>query len=573
MASFSDFPLDPGLLAAVQQLGFDEPTPIQAAAIPVLLSGRDVVGRARTGSGKTAAFGLPLLQTVIDSDQDGVRALVLAPTRELALQVTDALESMAPGRTIPMVTLYGGASYSPQLDALRRGVQVVVATPGRLLDHMEKGTVDLSTLEMVVLDEADEMLRMGFIDDVESILAATPEGRQVALFSATMPDAIRKIADGHLQEPVTVGIEAGTASTDHIRQGWIRCRTHDKLGVLQRLLAGEVDGTTLIFARTRAGCAEIADTLAARGIAADGLHGDLAQAARERVLGRLRAGRLDVVVATDVAARGIDVDHITHVINYDLPPDPDTYVHRIGRTGRAGRQGTAISLVLPGEVGKLKKWTRFLKVRIDPVEVPSDAMIRERRLDRLRTTLVEAREGDGFARASDFVAATLAGNESWTAETLAAAAVALLDQQLGLSASGPLPPPPDERRPRERGDHGSHPANEGPELFFPVGHSSGVRPGDLVGALANECGIPGNEIGKITIVDRKSFVQLPPEHMERVLKNHSHLEIRGNNVPVDRARPRSEGGRGPSRPPGKRPSYNRAPKGGPKFRSKGRDDR
>jgi len=564
MTAFSDFPLHKGLLASLKDMGFESPTGIQAESIPVLLEGRDVVGRARTGSGKTAAFGLPLLQGVLDSEKQGVRALVLAPTRELALQVTSALEDMCKGGPVRMVTLYGGASYTPQLNALRQGVDVVIATPGRLLDHMEKGTVDLSTLDMFVLDEADEMLRMGFIDDVESILAATPSSRQIALFSATMPAAIRKIADAYLQDPVTVGIDAGTAATDHIRQGWVRCKSRDKLTVLQRLLAGEVDGTTLIFARTRASCAQIADTLAGRGIAADGLHGDLAQAARERVLGRLRARRLDVVVATDVASRGIDVDHITHVINYDLPPDHETYTHRIGRTGRAGREGTAISLVLPGEVGKLKRWMRFLKVKIHPVEVPSNEMIRERRLDKLRTTLVEAQEEDGFRRAADFVAKALEGSDDWTPERLAAAAITLLDQQLGLSSmpADALPPPPREGRQ----DHRDHAASGGPELFVPVGHNRGIRPGDLVGALANECGVPGNVIGKVTIVERKSFVQMPADHLDRVLREFGELELRGHNVPIDRARPRQPGGHGPGGyKPGRKP-YKR----GPKPRYKGR---
>jgi len=580
MSSFSDFPLDPGLLAALEKLGFETPTPIQSEAIPVFLEGRDVVARARTGSGKTAAFGLPLLQKALTSDRKGIRALVLAPTRELALQVTDALRSMAPERAVPMVTLYGGASYGPQLQALRRGVQVVVATPGRLLDHMQKGTVDLSTLDMVVLDEADEMLRMGFIDDVSTILAATPADRQVALFSATMPAAIRRIADAHLRDPLTLGIDAGTASTDHIKQGYVRCRGRYKLEILQRLLAGEVDGTSLIFARTRAGCAEIADALAAQGIAADGLHGNLAQSARERVLGRLRSGRLDVVVATDVASRGIDVDHITHVINADLPPDHETYTHRIGRTGRAGRQGTAISLVLPGEVGKLKRWMRTLKVTIHPVEVPSDAMIHERRLSRLRSTLADVQEQPEFRRAAAFVEDTLKESpDDWTSEKLAAAAIALLDKHLGLSAMpadsrGPNPHQDRDqgrdhgrdRGPRpERQGHDQHAAAGGPELFIPVGHNRGIRPGDLVGALANECGVPGSVIGKVTIVERKSFVQMPAEHLERLLAEHRELELRGQHVPIDRARPQ---GAMDHRPSGGAPfnkqrrPYKRAPKPG-----------
>lgn len=575
-ATFNDFDLDPRLLQAVEALGFDTPTNIQQAAIPELMAGKDVVGRARTGSGKTAAFGLPMLHTVREAGS-GVQALVLAPTRELALQVTEALRSFADGLRIPMVTLYGGASYTPQLKALRQGVSVVVATPGRLLDHMDKGTIDLSTLKVIVLDEADEMLRMGFIDDVETILAATPSTRQVALFSATMPAAIRKIADAHLKDAVTVGADEGTATTDHIKQGWVRVAQRHKLEALQRLLAGEVDGTALVFARTRAGCAEVADALVRTGVAADALHGDMAQPARERVLDRLRSQQLSVVVATDVASRGIDVDHITHVINLDLPPDHETYVHRIGRTGRAGRQGMAISLVTPAEVGKLKRWMRFLKVRIEPMEVPSNAMIRERRLDRLREALASAQEGPAFRNAAEFVATTLE-DDAWTPERLAAAAIAMLGDQHGLGSAPPEPTEArrerpdhsesyerddrDDRPPRDRSDHSMHPAESGPELFFPVGHNRGVRPGDLVGALANECGVPGSAIGKITIVETKSFVQLPAPVVDRILREHPRLQIRGNEVPVDRARARADFGppggepRGPDRAP-LRPHYKR----------------
>ncbi|HJL49182.1 MAG TPA: DEAD/DEAH box helicase, partial [Polyangiaceae bacterium LLY-WYZ-15_(1-7)] len=353
--AFDAFGFDPRIVHALGAIGFDAPTPIQAEAMPPLLEGRDVIGRARTGSGKTAAFGLPLLQRVVATarpDSDGVRALVLTPTRELALQVTKALRSFAEGLPIEMVTVYGGAAYGPQLKALRRGVPIVVGTPGRVLDHVERGTLDLSALELLVLDEADEMLRMGFFEDVERVFERAPDSRQVALFSATMPPPIQAVAENRLPDPIEVQVEDSALSVDHIEQRGILVPERHKLDALERLLAAEPLTGAIVFCRTRAGCAETADALAKRGLSVDALHGDLNQAARERVLMRFRAGRLQVVVATDVAARGIDVDTVSHVITYDLPPAPEEYVHRIGRTGRAGRDGVAISLVTPRERGR-----------------------------------------------------------------------------------------------------------------------------------------------------------------------------------------------------------------------------
>ncbi|HMR73488.1 MAG TPA: DEAD/DEAH box helicase, partial [Polyangiaceae bacterium] len=331
---FADFEIDPRLIATVQELGFDEPTPIQAQAIPDLLRGHDIIGRARTGSGKTAAFGLPLLERVKEGSA-GVQALVLTPTRELAVQVTKALSSYATKLPVRLVTLYGGVAYGPQLSALRKGVSVVVGTPGRVLDHMHKGTLDISKLEMLVLDEADEMLRMGFIDDVEEVLSQCPVDRQIALFSATLPPPIRTIANKYLNGPIEVQVEQRAHTTKHITQRWLVVPQAHKLDALSRVLADQPHGATLIFARTRAGCADTAAALSARGFAVDALHGDLNQSARELVLNRLRNGRLDTVVATDVAARGLDLEPFNHLVNLDLPTELESYVHRIGRTGRA----------------------------------------------------------------------------------------------------------------------------------------------------------------------------------------------------------------------------------------------
>jgi len=572
--SFADFGLDPAINAAVAALGFNAPTPIQARAIPTLMSGVDIVGRARTGSGKTAAFGLPLLHHLKDGGPL-VKAVVLTPTRELALQVTGALRGFATGLPLRILTIYGGTGYGPQIRALKSGVSVVVATPGRLLDLMDKGVLDLSFVEILVLDEADEMLRMGFIDDVKRVFEATPEERQVALFSATMPKPMRAIARAYLKDPVEVQVESHGISVDHITQRHILVPQRNKLDALIRVLTGIERGTTLVFSRTRNGAATVADELTQLGMAADALHGDLAQSARERVLHRLRGGRLDVLVATDVASRGIDVEHITHVINLDLPPDTESYVHRIGRTGRAGRVGNAIAFVTPGERRRLRNLERDLKVHLTPMTAPSDADIARRERNRLGSTLTsvltpaataegaegaeaEAAEVPALTEERALLAALLEDSEH-TIEDLAAAALRRLAEARGVTL-GAIPkdaPPPwsrSERKSQDRrqqqggpgGPGGQDTDNNAVELFFPIGRFHGVRPGDLVGALANEAGIPGREIGRVTIVDRKSFVGLTRPAAEHVVANLPILVVRGIEVTVKMAHH-------PGRPTGRRP--------------------
>ena len=567
---FGDFGLDPRLLDAVTALGFDTPTAVQEQAIPPLLEGKDVIGRARTGSGKTAAFGLPLLEKV--KEGGAVRALVLTPTRELALQVSDAVRSFAKRiNGLRLVTVYGGAPYPPQLQALRSGASVVVATPGRAIDLLNRGSLVLSGVEFVVLDEADEMLRMGFIDDVEQLLQATPESRQVALFSATMPDAIKKVARTHLNDPVELQVEARALTVEHIQQHWIRVPERYKLDALIRVLRGTAHGTTLVFARTRASCAELADALAKRGVAVEALHGDLSQPARERVVQGLRARRLRVVIATDVAARGIDVDHITHVINLDLPPDAESYVHRIGRTARAGRKGNAISFVTPRGTGRIDWLRRTLKVPIDAMQVPSDADIARLERGRLRTSMQEVAAGAVLDGAKTLLAEAVEEG-SFGLEELAAAAVHLLAQKERVSlrdmpAEGPpawaAPRKTRERdkrdRPmgdrsrgdrsrgdRSRGDRsrGDRPARrEGPDetnetqLFFPLGNSRGVRPADIVGLLANEAEVPARSIGRITILPHKSFVGVSEKVAQHVLQNLPKANLRGVEVQISKARP------------------------------------
>ncbi|HJK89410.1 MAG TPA: DEAD/DEAH box helicase [Polyangiaceae bacterium LLY-WYZ-15_(1-7)] len=575
--AFDAFGFDPRIVHALGAIGFDAPTPIQAEAMPPLLEGRDVIGRARTGSGKTAAFGLPLLQRVVATarpDSDGVRALVLTPTRELALQVTKALRSFAEGLPIEMVTVYGGAAYGPQLKALRRGVPIVVGTPGRVLDHVERGTLDLSALELLVLDEADEMLRMGFFEDVERVFERAPDSRQVALFSATMPPPIQAVAENRLPDPIEVQVEDSALSVDHIEQRGILVPERHKLDALERLLAAEPLTGAIVFCRTRAGCAETADALAKRGLSVDALHGDLNQAARERVLMRFRAGRLQVVVATDVAARGIDVDTVSHVINYDLPPAPEEYVHRIGRTGRAGRDGVAISLVTPRERGRLRFFQKKLGVTIAKVDPPSDAAIA--RAERARLVARLAEHLDAPLPGVDELLGALP--EGADARQIAAAALSLLAEKENVTLGGELdetPPRWASKAPRDRGprDHGGSArfdAASGDELdlFLPVGKRRGVRPGDLVGALTGDAGIPGSTIGRVTILDHKSFVRIAREAAEHVLATSPQIQVRGRMVPVAKARPRSVPDR-PRRPKGRGKPF-RGPSRKPKGRRKGR---
>ena len=560
-SDFTGFELDARLLDAVARLGFEEPTPIQRDAIPPMLGGRDVIGRARTGSGKTAAFGLPLLHRLREGGSH-VRALVLTPTRELALQVTDAIRSYASQLPVRIVTVYGGASYGPQLKALARGVPLVVGTPGRVLDHLDRGTLDLSRLEMLVLDEADEMLRMGFLEDVERVLDASPKEKQIALFSASMPEPIRRVAATHLKSALEVQVEERALTVEHIEQRWVRVPDASKLEALVRIQRAEPPGATLVFARTRAGCAEVADALAQRGMAVDALHGDLNQSARERVLQRLRSGRLDLVIATDVAARGIDVEHLVRVVNFDFPTDAETYVHRIGRTGRAGRKGVAISFITPREQRALTWLEKRLKVKIAPMPVPSDAEIQAAQLRWLEKHL---RAGDTSGPIDQVVERMVASGMEPMA--LAKMAVSLLAgaHNLRLEEDPDTDPPAWSRPPKRTPPGASGPDAGHVELFFPVGKRRGVRPADLVGALANEAGVPGEVIGRITIVPFKSFVALPREVAEHVLEGFDALTLRGQPVRVSMARPRG----GPPRPEDtddEAPSYKKKRDGKKPFR-------
>lgn len=550
MSQFEQFGLDERIGKAIAALGFEKATPIQAEAIGPLLEGRDIIGQARTGSGKTAAFGLPLLNSVIDAER-GVKALVMAPTRELALQVTAALASYAKHLKIPMVTIYGGAPYPPQLKALRKGVSVVVGTPGRILDHMERGSLDLSGLELLVLDEADEMLRMGFIESIEKIMEATPDDRQIALFSATMPKQIKNVAQRFLNNPAHIQVETSALTTDHIQQRWMKVPNKHKKNALIRLLKAEARGGTLIFCRTRRGCGETAEALIAQGINADAIHGELSQAARERVLKRFRGKTLGTLVATDVAARGLDVSHVTHVINFDFPGDPESYVHRIGRTGRAGAEGKAITFVTPAEQGKLRFLTKKAKADIQQMDVPSDTEVALAERSILVKEIKKAISKGRVDEARVWLKNVLE-EEELSLEDVAVAATMLLAEGQGISIR---PAGKDTGRPhwakndQERGERKDMPRdNRGRldfssvnevEVFFSIGRAAGVRPGDIVGAIANEVGIPGRQIGKVSLFDHKTFVGLSKIDAEQLLSAHDTLEIRGKHVNLKLARARS----------------------------------
>ncbi len=400
---FSDLGLPEPLLAALRDVGYETPSPIQAATIPPLLEGRDLLGQAQTGTGKTAAFALPALAR-LEAAPGKLQVLVLAPTRELAIQVAEAFQKYAhhvPGFQI--LPIYGGQGYGPQLHALRRGVHVVVGTPGRVIDHLERGTLDLSGLRMLVLDEADEMLRMGFIDDVEAVLKKTPDTRQVALFSATMPAPIKRIAQTYLRAPVEIAIKAQTTTAASIRQRYWMVSGTNKLDALTRIMEAEPFEAMIVFARTKLGTEELAEKLSARGFAAAAINGDVEQKTRERTIQRLKDGDIDVLVATDVAARGLDVERISHVLNYDIPYDTESYVHRIGRTGRAGRSGEAILFVAPRERGMLGAIERATRQKIEPMALPSVDAVNERRVAKFLDRIDGALAGDDLSVFRDLV--------------------------------------------------------------------------------------------------------------------------------------------------------------------------
>ena len=576
--SFADLGLPEPLLRALSAVGYETPSPIQAATIPPLLAGRDVLGQAQTGTGKTAAFALPILAR-IDPSIAAPQALVLAPTRELAIQVAEAFQKYAHGLPgFHVLPVYGGQGYGPQLAALRRGAHVVVGTPGRVVDHLGRGTLDLSKLRCLVLDEADEMLRMGFIDDVEAVLQKVPEERQVALFSATMPAQIKRIAQTYLREPVEVAIKATTTTAANIRQRYWAVSGVHKLDALTRILEAEAFDAMIVFSRTKLGTEELADKLSARGFSAAAINGDMDQKQRERTIQKLKDGQIDILVATDVAARGLDVERISHVLNYDIPYDTESYVHRIGRTGRAGRSGEAILFVAPRERGMLRAIERATRQPIEAMDLPSVASVNERRVEKFMDGITEALEGAELALFRDLVE-RYEREKNVPAVEIAAALAQRLQGSTPLLLDEPRHPPPRERferseRPARATDsrypgapptgkppRGRNVANDAEAMFaddaaagprrksapprdvgFPtetfrieVGHMHGVQPGNIVGAIANEAELDSKYIGRIDIRDDHTLVDLPQGMPREVLDILKKARVAGRPMRMARA--------------------------------------
>ncbi|MBX3696792.1 MAG: DEAD/DEAH box helicase [Dokdonella sp.] len=617
--TFKELALSEPLQRVLAEVGYESPSPIQAATIPHLIDGKDLLGQAQTGTGKTAAFALPILNR-LDLRKTRPQALVLAPTRELAIQVAEAFQRYAthiPG--FHVLPIYGGQAYGPQLAGLRRGVHVVVGTPGRVIDHLERGSLDLSELTCLVLDEADEMLRMGFIDDVEAVLKKTPPTRQIALFSATMPTQIRRIAQTHLREPVEITIKSKTTTAAKTRQRyWLVSGMH-KLDALTRILEAEPFDAMIIFARTKVATEELAERLQARGLAAAAINGDLAQAQRERAIQQLKDGKLDILVATDVAARGLDVERISHVLNYDIPYDTESYVHRIGRTGRAGREGDAILFVTPRERNMLRQIERATRQPIEIMELPSVQTVNDLRITRFKDRITTALAASDLGLFRSLIEQYEAEHDVPAIEIAAALArLAQGDKPLLLEAKAKperrefdptasrerkdfanrsergrderphraerserpradRPPHPraarteafsnpaedgrkrvpETREPRAHAASEHRPAEPGMETFrVEVGHMHGVKPGNIVGAIANEAELDSKHIGRITIREDHSLVDLPEGMPPEILQHLKKAWVAGQRLRISRGtagephgeRDEATGQRGPRAP-------------------------
>jgi ATP-dependent RNA helicase DeaD len=560
--SFADLGLDAPVLKALKDVGYEVPSAIQAATIPSLLAGRDVIGRAQTGTGKTAAFALPILSR-LDLTQASPQALVLAPTRELALQVCEAFESYAAHlKGVRVLPVYGGQGYGVQLSALRRGVHIVVGTPGRIMDHLDKGTLDLSRLKYLVLDEADEMLRMGFAEDVATILAETPADKQVALFSATMPAQIRRISAQYLREPEEITVESRTTTSATTRQRYLVVSFPQKVDALTRILEVENFEAMIVFVRTKNETEALAERLRARGYAAAAISGDVQQAQRERTVNQLKAGKLDILVATDVAARGLDVERISHVVNFDLPIDTESYVHRIGRTGRAGRSGEAISFVTPRERRLLTAIERATRQPLTQMQLPSTEDVNATRLARFDDQITAALEQqERIRRFRDIIGHYVEHHDVPEVDVAAALAVVaqgetplLLDPEEERHERLERPGDGDRRQDEDRRERRSGPSGPRTTYRIEVGRRQKVEPRQIVGALANEGGLRREDFGAIDIRPDFSLVELPSDLSGDVLDRLSGTRISGKLIQLrpDRGPRRERTGDGPPRKPRQR---------------------
>ena len=587
--SFRDLSLSEPILTALDKVGYETPSPIQAAIIPYILDGRDVLGQAQTGTGKTAAFALPILSK-LDINQTTPQVLVLAPTRELAIQVAEAFHRYAAHlKGFHVLPIYGGQDYKTQLTQLKRGVHVVVGTPGRVMDHMRRGTLKLDNLKVLVLDEADEMLRMGFIDDVEWVLQQTPPERQVALFSATMPDVIRRIAQQHLKDPKEIKIKDKTATAETIRQRYWEVSGLHKLDALTRILEAETFDGVIIFVRTKIATDELADKLQARGYSAVALNGDVVQKQRERTIEQIKSGAIDIIVATDVVARGLDVERISHVINYDIPYDTEAYIHRIGRTGRAGRKGDAILFIAPRERRMLQTIERATKQKIDLMELPTTEDVNDKRIARFQQRISDAlainsEELDLFRRILENyqhehnipaieIAAVLAkmlqGDTPLLLSKKAARSERIVEERPAERSRSNF----DDKPRRDKGELKRKPArsDEGMERYrIEVGHQHNIKPGNIVGAIANETGLGSEFIGRIDIQDDHTLIDLPSNMPDDIL--HILQKTRVGGQPLRISRQQEGAGKTPVRyVTKKKPDDNAKPAGKGKIFSKKKD--
>jgi len=556
ITSFDDLSLSKAVMRAVNKVGYETPSPIQAEMIPHMLAGKDVIGQAQTGTGKTAAFALPILST-INTRKKSVQILVITPTRELAIQVSEAFQRYASHiQGFHVLPIYGGQEYGTQLRQLKRGPQVIVGTPGRLMDHMRKGSLKLTELNCLVLDEADEMLRMGFIDDVEWILEQTPPERQIALFSATMPREISRIAKRYLKQPVEVMIKEKTATADTIQQRyWMVSGTH-KLDALTRILEVETCDGIIIFVRTKTATSELAEKLQARGYSAAAINGDMAQNLREQTIGKLKAAKIDILIATDVAARGLDVERISHVINFDIPYDTESYIHRIGRTGRAGRTGHAILFVAPRERRMFNAIERATKQKITRMELPSAKVLNDKRIDKFRQQISDVLAEDDLQLFREILEQYQLEHNIPALEIAAALAkiaqgdtpLLVKDKPVRSVAdfSNDKPNRSASRGSRKNNSRHEKPPEDGMARFrIEVGHNHKVQPGNIVGAIANEAGLDSKYIGRINIFDDYASVDLPDEMPDEVFNHLQKVRVAGQQLKISRLSGESKPGKPP----------------------------
>ena len=555
--TFQDLNLSTDVLKAISEIGYETPSPIQAQAIPALMTGNDILGMAQTGTGKTAAFALPALSQA-NTKQKDPQVLVLAPTRELAIQVAEAFQSFAHYmKGFHVLPIYGGSDYGTQIRALKRGVQVVVGTPGRVMDHMRKGTLKLDNLKLLVLDEADEMLRMGFIDDVEWVLQHTPDSRQIALFSATMPKEVHRIATRYLNNPTEVIIKQQTVTATTIDQKYLFVSGSHKLDALTRILEAEDEiDASIIFVRTKTATVDLAEKLEARGYAAAALNGDIAQNQRERIVNQLKKGKLDILVATDVVARGLDVPRISHVFNYDIPQDNEAYVHRIGRTGRAGRSGSAILFVTPREKRLLKSIERTTKSKIPEMHLPSTQDINDSRVARFKTRIIEATQLDDIQFYQEMIE-QIEAEQNIPAVEIAAAIARLMQGDVPFfMPDKPVREAPKEGRGRDprdgrrerrerkpRRERSAFPDEGMARYRLEVGAQHGVKPGNIVGCIANEAGLDSELIRQLTIEDSYSTVDLPEGMPKEVVQDLRKAWVCGQQLKLSVVKTQGDGKR------------------------------